>query len=406
MTDSATPLLLTHCALANCSRDWTGDTTLSSITIEDGKISWIGKHLETPPNVKKFYEINLQGRLVTPGLIDCHTHIIYAGDRSEEHALRLAGASYEALALAGGGILSTVNATRDVSEEALFQQSSHRLQQWLNSGFTSIEIKSGYGLDFDSEIKMLKVAKRLAESQHIDVHPTLLAAHTIPPEYIDNGDGYIDWIIQTLLPTVDENNLATAVDVFCESIGFTLSQSQQLLQAAQQLGLNLKIHAEQLSNMNGAMMAANLNALSADHLEYLDTLGINAMQQASTVAVLLPVAYYFLKETQMPPIQAIKDANINIAIASDANPGSAPVCSPLLTMNMATTVFGLTTAEALKGITIHAARALGVEKLVGSIEVGKRADIAIWNLKRAEQLSYWIGGAPLYKRIYRGKMLN
>jgi len=405
MTPLKPHLLLRNCSLADCSNLWNGETVSAAIIIQGNSITWIGNNDEIPVLSNEFKEINVEGRLVTAGLIDCHTHIIYAGDRSQEYALRLEGKSYQEIAMAGGGILSTVTATREADEETLFKQSNARLNNWIESGFTSIEIKSGYGLDFDSEIKMLKVADRMAQTQAIEVHPTLLAAHTVPPEFNKHGSDYIDWIINQLMPEVSSQKLATAVDVFCESIGFTNEQSKRLFESAKSQGFNLKIHAEQLSNLNGCEMAAKLSALSADHLEFLEPSGIEAMKQSGTVAVLLPIAYYFLKETQLPPIQALKDAQINIAIGSDSNPGSAPTNSPLLALNMATTLFGLTPTEALKGMTINAAKALGVADRVGSIEVGKQADIAIWDLQRAEELSYWIGGAPLYKRIYRGKFI-
>jgi len=403
MAPSKSSLLLKNCSLADCSAIWNGETIQAAIVIEDDSIRWIGVNSKIPEKYNNFKQIDLKGRLVTPGLIDCHSHIIYAGDRAEEYAMRLAGESYEAIAKAGGGILSTVKATRAADEETLYFESTNRLQNWLDSGFTSIEIKSGYGLDFDSEIKMLKVANRIAKTETIDIHPTLLAAHTVPPEFSNKSNDYINWIIEQLMPEVSSQKLATAVDVFCESIGFSMEQSKRLFEAAKSQGFNLKIHAEQLSNCNGSEMAANLSALSADHLEYLDQAGIDAMKESNTVAVLLPIAYYFLKETKLPPIQALQDADVTIAIASDSNPGSAPTNSPLLALNMATTLFGLTPTAALKGMTINAAKALGVEDKVGSIEVGKRADIAIWDLQKAEQLSYWIGGAPLYKRIYQGK---
>ncbi len=403
MTLSNNNLVLRNCCLADCSTNWRGSTIDASIVIENGTIIWIGNNHEVPEFANKFKELDNEGRLVTAGLIDCHSHIIYAGDRSAEYAMRLEGKSYEAIAKAGGGILSTVTATREADEESLFEQSQQRLQNWLDSGFTSIEIKSGYGLDFDNEIKMLNVAHKIAKTQNIDVHPTLLAAHTVPAEFSNDSNAYIDWIIEQLMPVVSTQKLATAVDVFCESIGFSKEQSSRLFAAAKSLGFNLKIHAKQLSNLKGTEMACKYSALSADHLEYLDQAGIDAMKQSNTVAVLLPIAFYFLKETKLPPITELQKAAVDIAIGSDSNPGSAPTNSPLLAMNMATTLFGLTPTEALKGMTINAAKALGVDHKVGSIEVGKRADIAIWNLQRAEELSYWIGGSPLYKRIYRGR---
>ena len=397
------PILLRNMLLADCNNNWRGEAVPRSLIIEQGKISWIGSDNNVPSN-NDYKEIDLQGRLVTPGLIDCHTHLIYGGERSKEYQQRLQGVSYQQIAGSGGGILSTVAATRAVSEDNLYRTASKRLQNWLNAGFTTVEIKSGYGLNYDTELKMLSVAKQLGEKLEIDIHSTLLAAHTLPVEFTSNSDGYIDWIINELMPEVCSKQLASAVDVFCENIGFSLYQSKRLLNAAKKNHLQLKIHAEQLSNCSAAEMAATLGALSADHLEYVDDQAIAAMQANSTVAVLLPIAFYFLREKQLPPIKPLMDAKVDIALASDANPGSAPILSPLLTLNMATTLFKMTTTDALKGLSINAAKALGVEQTLGSIEVGKRADIAIWDLERAEELSYWIGGSPLFKRIYKGHL--
>ncbi len=379
-----------------------------SIIIDQQHIQWVGSstHLtaELKENITK--EIDFQGRLVTPGLIDCHTHLIFGGNRAEEYQQRLSGISYETIARQGGGILSTVEATRKASEEKLFEDSTKRLMNWLNSGFTGIEIKSGYGLNQQAELKMLRVADKIAKQFPLHVERTLLAAHTLPPEFKGRAKEYINWIIGSLLPEVVSNNLADAVDVFCETIGFNLTQSKKLLLAAREAGLKLKIHAEQLSDSQGTRMATELGALSSDHLEYLSLSGIKSMQNNSTTAVLLPVAYYFLSETQLPPVQALREAGIAIAIASDANPGSSPVLSPLLTMNMATTLFKLTPQEALRGMTINAAKALGLEKQTGSIEVGKLADLAIWDLQYPAELSYWIGGNPCHTRIYQGEVFN
>ncbi len=380
----------------------------NSIIIDQQQIHWLGPISKLPRSSEKHItkEIDLQGRLATPGLIDCHTHLIFAGNRAEEYAQRLSGISYEAIAAQGGGILSTVYATRDAEPEQLFQETALRLNHWINSGFTSIEIKSGYGLNQSTELKMLRIANQLAGTLPIHIERTLLAAHALPPEFRLRGDDYIEWIISSLIPEVVCENLADAVDVFCETIGFTLAQSKKLLMAARRSGLKLKIHAEQLSDSHGAAMAAEAGAISADHLEYLDKAGIQAMKKASTTAVLLPLAYYFLSETHLPPVDSLRAANVDIAIASDANPGSSPTLSPLLTLNMATTLFKLTPQEALCGMTINAAKALGIEKHTGSIEVGKLADLAIWDAQHVAELSYWIGGNPCYMRIYQGEIFN
>jgi imidazolonepropionase len=338
---------------------------------------------------------------MTPGLIDCHTHLVYGGNRAEEFELRLTGVDYEEIARRGGGILSTVRATREASEEVLYQDAARRLQHFLDEGVTGIEIKSGYGLDRDSELKMLRVARLLGDQFPVSVSTTFLGAHTLPPEYAD-GDAYIDYLGEQLLPEVVGERLADAVDIFCEGIGFDLAQTEKMFLAAQAQDLPIKIHAEQLSNLGGAALAARLGARSADHLEYLDAAGVAAMKEAGTVAVLLPGAFYFLRETKLPPIEQLREAGVPIAIASDCNPGSSPAESLLLMLNMACTLFHLTPEEALTGVTRNAARALGWEADRGSLEIGKRADLVLWDIQHPAELAYHIGRNPCHRVVLAG----
>jgi imidazolonepropionase len=338
---------------------------------------------------------------MTPGLIDCHTHLVYGGNRAEEFELRLTGVDYEEIARRGGGILSTVRATREASEEALYQSAAGRLQHFLDEGVTGIEIKSGYGLDRDNELKMLRVARQLGDQLPVSVSTSFLGAHTLPPEYTD-GDAYIDYLAAELLPEVADEKLADAVDIFCEGIGFNLAQTERMFLAAKTRGLPIKIHAEQLSNMGGAALAAQRGARSADHLEYLDEAGVTALKEAGTVAVLLPGAFYFLRETKLPPIELLREAGVAIAIASDCNPGSSPAESLLLMLNMACTLFHLTPEEALTGVTRYAARALGWEATRGSLEVGKRADLVLWDIQHPAELAYHIGRNPCHRVLLAG----
>jgi len=395
-------LLFKNAKIVDCTHNCQGEGIIVDLIIENGYIQWIGHHNKLPKTYSFDHDINLEQRLVTPGLIDCHTHLVYGGDRAAEYAQRLLGVSYEEISRQGGGILSTVKKTRSQSKEELVNSASKRLKNWMKQGFTTVEIKSGYGLDFDSEVKMLEVINALKQTFNLSIHSTLLAAHTVPPEFKNRENDYIDWIIENLLPYVSKHQLADAVDVFCESIGFSLEQSQRLLLAAKNSGFNLKIHAEQLSDLGGSKMAADLGALSCDHLEYLSPADIQQLQKTQITPVLLPAAYYFLRETKLPPIQALRNSGIGIALGSDSNPGSAPLLSPLLTLNFATTLFKMTAIEALKGMTIYGAKALGISQQVGSIEVGKIADLAIWDLDKAEELSYWIGSNPLYARVKQG----
>lgn len=349
--------------------------------------------------------IDGQSLWMTPGLIDCHTHLIYGGNRANEYEMRLQGKSYEEIAKAGGGILSTVKATRAADKETLFKQAAKRLSYLIDEGVTSLEIKSGYGLDLASEQKMLEVAKEIDQFSPISVSKTFLAAHAVPPEYKDNADEYIELICEEIMPQLHEQALIDCVDAFCESIGFNLEQTRRVFAKAQSLGLPVKLHAEQLSNLGGSRLASEFNAWSVDHLEHLDLDDITYLKQSNTVATLLPGAFYFLNETKLPPIQALREQQVPIAIATDSNPGSSPCLSLLLMLNMATTLFKLTPCEALKGITINAAKALNMDKKVGSIEVGKQADLAIWDIQSPAELSYRIGGNPCLGVIKQGEIV-
>lgn len=362
-----------------------------SVGIIDGEIAYIG---ETEKNLKAKEIVDANGQWLLPGLIDCHTHLVYGGNRANEFEMRLNGAAYEDIAKAGGGILSSVQATRKASEQELFDSSAKRLESLLAEGVTTIEIKSGYGLDLQTELKMLRVAKQLSEKYPVRVVPTFLGAHALPPEYKDNSDGYIDLVCNEMIPTVAEERLADCVDVFCENIGFSYQQTEKVFKSAQKHGLKVKLHAEQLSDQNGASLVAKYNGLSADHLEYLSESSIKQMAKHGTIATLLPGAFYFLRETKLPPIQALRDANVPIAIATDHNPGTSPCLSVLLMMNMACTLFKMTPLEALQGVTINAAKALGLHNEIGSIELGKKAELVLCNIEHPNQLSYQFGSAP------------
>lgn len=364
-----------------------------AIAISNGKIAWIGPKSGLPDNAAASNR-SLDGRWVTPALIDCHTHLIFAGDRSGEFEERLRGASYEDIARAGGGIMSTVRATRDASADALYAAALPRVQALAAEGVGTIEIKSGYGLNIESELKMLSVARQLGEATDVTIRTTLLAAHTVPPEYRDNADGYIDLICNELLPEVVAGNLADAMDAYCESIAFSQEQVARLFERAAALNLPVKLHADQLSDGGGAALAARFDALSADHLEYTSAAGVNAMAEAGAVAVLLPGAFLTLGETQLPPINTLREKNVPIAIASDCNPGTSPICSLRSAMMLATRLFRLTPEECLAGSTRVAAQALGLDDR-GTLETGKRADIAIWNISHPRELAYWIGTPQL-----------
>jgi imidazolonepropionase len=370
-----------------------------AVAISDGLIQWVGPEKELPVEFAGLQEKDLGGRLVTPALIDCHTHLVYGGSRATEFELRLKGASYEEISRSGGGILSTVTATRNASEEELFAQSLPRFDALLAEGVRTVEIKSGYGLDLETEIKMLRVARQLGKERNTRVKTSFLGAHAIPPEFAGKAEAYIDFVCEEVLPAVHEEKLADAVDGFCENIAFSPKQISMVFEKATSLGLPVKLHAEQLSNYGGAALAAKYGALSADHLEYLDEAGILAMAKSGTVAVVLPGAFYTLRETQLPPLNSLRKAGVPISIATDCNPGSSPLTSLLLCMNMACTLFRMTPEEALCGVTREAAQALGIGPEVGTIEVGKKAEFAVWNVEQPAELAYRIGFNPLEEMV-------
>lgn len=379
-----------------------GEAGDGALAIKDGRIAWLGTVAELPAHDDALAVKDGAGCWVTPGLIDCHTHLVYGGNRAVEFEQRLSGISYEEIARSGGGILSTVNATRQTSEEELFFGATRRLQHFLDEGVTGIEIKSGYGLELESELKMLRVARRLGEQFPVTVSTSFLGAHALPPEFSD-ADAYIDHVCAELLPAVVAEELADAVDIFCEGIGFDLAQTEKLFTAAHEHGVPIKAHAEQLSNLGGTALAASMGALSADHLEYLDSAGIAAMKTSGTVAVLLPGAFYFLRETKLPPVEQLRTAGVPIAIASDCNPGSSPAESLLLMLNMACTLFQMTPEEALAGVTRHAAQALGWQESRGSLAQGKRADLVLWDIEHPAELAYHLGRNPCHQVLLAGE---
>jgi imidazolonepropionase len=374
----------------------------AALAVKDGRIVWLGKKDDLPAHKANTVH-DCGGDWMTPGLVDCHTHLVFGGNRAQEFEKRLQGVSYEEISKAGGGIVSTVNATREMSEELLLLEATARLVGMINEGVTTVEIKSGYGLDLENEIKMLQVATRL-EAENIRVQKTFLGAHAVPPEFNGNVDGYIDLVCNDMIPEIARLGLADAVDGFCESIGFTPAQIERVFKAAQTHGLPVKLHAEQLSNQGGTKLAAQYKALSADHLEYLDEEGVKAMAEAGTVAVLLPGAFYVLKETQKPPLDLLRSYGVPMALATDCNPGSSPITSPLMILNMACTLFGMTPEEALAGMTREGAKALGLHCDTGTLERGKSADLAIWDVEHPSELSYWIGNSCCLGRIFKGEM--
>jgi imidazolonepropionase len=359
-----------------------------AVAFTDGCISHVGNRDEAPPAVEYF---DGRGAWLTPGLIDCHTHLVYGGNRAAEFAERLRGVPYEEIARRGGGILSTVAATRDAGEQLLFESALARLQTLADEGVTTVEIKSGYGLDLASELKMLRVARRLGDESGLHVVTTLLAAHALPPEFAGHGDDYIDRVCGEILPEAAAAGLVDAVDVFCENIAFSVAQCRRVFETARQLGLPVKGHVEQLSRLGGAGLVAEFAGLSADHLEYLSEADVDALSGAGTVAVLLPGAFYSLGETRRPPVDALRRAAVPMAVASDLNPGSSPMASLLLNMNMACVLFGLTAEETLLGVTVHAARALGLAGRKGRVSLGMDADLVLWNIDDPAELSYGFG---------------
>lgn len=379
-----------------------------ALAISKGRIIWCGNCSDLPPDYQQQAGIieDCCGQLVTPGLIDCHTHLVYAGNRADEFKLKLEGVSYAEIAQAGWGILSTVKHTRSASDEELLLQSLPRILALAAEGVTTVEIKSGYGLDLDSELKMLRVAKRLGELSGLRVKTTFLGAHAVPPEYKNKTQDYVDFLCSDMLPAVADTGLADAVDVFCESIGFTLAQTEQLFYKAKELSLAIKCHAEQLSNLGASELAANLGALSCDHLEHLDVSGAAAMARSGTVAVLLPGAYYFLREATKPPVALLREMGVGIAIATDSNPGSSPTTSLLLMLNMACQFFALTVPEVLAGVTYQAAKALGLENETGTIAVGLAADLVRWSVNDSASLCYYFGYPLAHTTMVAGEWVK
>ncbi|PKG56827.1 imidazolonepropionase [Shewanella sp. GutDb-MelDb] len=379
----------------------------AALAVQDGKIAWVGKRADLPKfDVLATPTYKGKGGWLTPGLIDAHTHLVFAGNRANEFELRLQGASYEEIARSGGGIISTVKACREADEAELFELGRQRLNALAKEGVTTVEIKSGYGLDIETELKILRVARELGKHHHVDVKTTFLGAHAIPPEYKNDSNAYVDLVINEMLPRVIEENLADAVDVFCENIAFNLEQTERVLTAAKNAGLDIKLHAEQLSNLGGSAMAAKLGAKSVDHIEYLDEAGVKALSESGTCATLLPGAFYFLRETQMPPIELLRQYKVPMVVASDYNPGSSPMCSSLLMLNMACTLMRLTPEEALAGMTCNAAKALGIEAEVGVLEAGMNADFCLWNISTPAELAYTYGVSSCIDVVKNGRLVH
>lgn len=374
-----------------------------AIVADGGRIVYAGAEADMPAASGNADIVDCEGRWITPGLIDCHTHLVYAGNRANEFEMRLAGATYEEVARAGGGIVSSVKGVRAASEDELVAQSLPRLDALIAEGVTTIEIKSGYGLDLPSEAKSLRAARRLGRERPVSVRTTFLGAHALPPEAKGDKDAYIDLVAQEMLPAIAAEGLADAVDGFCEGIAFSTEQMARVFDSAKAAGLPVKLHADQLSNLHGAALAARYGALSADHLEYTDEAGAAAMAKSGTVATILPGAFYFIRETKKPPLDLFRQHGVKMAVATDSNPGTSPLTSLLLTMNMAATLFGMTVDECLAGVTREAARALGLLAETGTLEAGKSADLAIWDIERPAELVYRMGFNPLHARIWRGQ---
>ena len=378
---------------------------LHAVVVEGEKIAGVLPMGEVDDSRYNHHQDMGSGGVITPGLVDCHTHLVFGGNRAEEFEARLEGVSYEEISRRGGGILSTVNATRQASEDELLQSALPRLDAMIADGVCTVEIKSGYGLSVEHEMKMLRVARRLGEFRPVRVVTTLLGAHALPPEFSNNSDGYIDLVCREMIPAVAREGLADAVDVFCEKIAFSVAQCERVFEAAKAHGLPIKTHSEQLSNLGGTASAARFGALSADHVEYLDAAGIEAMRQAGTVAVILPGAFYILRETQQPPIAALRKAGVPMAVATDANPGTSPLYQPTLMLNLACTLFRMTPSEALAGMTAHGARALGLPD-TGRLAVGLSADLCRWNIETPAQLAYAVQSGRLSQRLFRGELTH
>jgi imidazolonepropionase len=378
-----------------------GTIERGAILAEGGRIVWVGPMSDLPEAARPAERIDLEGRWVTPGLIDCHTHLVHGGDRAREFEMRLDGASYEDIARAGGGIIASVLATRAASVEELVATALLRLDRLLAEGVTTVEIKSGYGLDLASELAMLRAARALAKQRHVSIATTCLSAHAVPPEFRHDRSGYLDLVVDTILPAMATEGLADAVDAFMEGIAFSGEETARVFAKAKSLGLPVKLHADQLSNLHGAKLAAEFGALSVDHLEYTDEDGVAAMARSGSVAVLLPGAYYTLRETQLPPVDLFRRNGVPMAVATDANPGTSPMTSLLLAMNMAATLFRMRVDEIIAGTTREAARALGKLNETGTIESGKYCDLAIWDIERPAELVYRLGFNPLHGRVWR-----
>ncbi|MCX7890514.1 MAG: imidazolonepropionase [Rhodobacteraceae bacterium] len=395
------PLILTDCRMATMEAGRYGLVDDAAIVLSRGRILWAGRRADLPSGIAGRRQV-LDGRLVTPAPVDCHTHVVHAGNRAREFEMRLNGATYEEVARAGGGIVSTVAATRAASEDDLVAQALPRIDAMLAEGVTTVEIKSGYGLDIETELRMLRAARRIGRLRRVTVRTSFLGAHAVPPDHAGRADAYIDEVCIPALRAAHAEGLADAVDGFCEGIAFSPDQIARVFDTARALRLPTKLHAEQLSNLGGAALAARYRSLSADHLEYLDDAGIAAMRAAGTVAVILPGAFYTLRETKAPPVAALRAAGVPMAVATDMNPGSSPMCSILLAMNMACTLFRMTPEEALAGATVHAARALGLSDR-GRIVSGLRADLAVWDVTAPAELAYRIGVNPLHVRYAGGR---
>lgn len=397
-----------HLATLRPSKTPYGAINDGAIASKDGKIIWLGKKSDLPnvPSKLASQIIEMDGEWVTPGLIDCHTHLIFGGQRADEFARKLQGESYESILASGGGVLSTLQATRNTSFEELLKIASMRLHDAMRQGVTTIEIKSGYGLNLENELKILRIAKKLEKIFPITIQSTCLAAHVVPPEYRSQRAHYVQWIIDELLPVVQKENLASAIDVFCEKIAFSLEETAIIFRKAKILGFDLKIHAEQLSWLGGAALAAHYQALSADHLEYMREEDVMALAKGGTVAVLLPGAFYFLRETQIPPIDLLRQYHVPIALATDFNPGTSPINSLSTIMNLACVLWNFTPEEALRSVTVNAAKALGLEEECGSLEVGKNADLVFWKIETPAELAYYIHGRCCEKWVKKGMSID
>ncbi|MGJ7518998.1 imidazolonepropionase [Variovorax sp. LT1P1] len=390
---------------------WTGlrlasaPTVAAAIVVTQGMVRWLGPQADVPAEFHALPRHDGGDALVTPGLVDCHTHLVYGGQRANEFAMRLAGASYEEVAKAGGGIVSSVRATREAGEDELFASAGKRLESLLAEGVCAIEIKSGYGLSLEHERKQLRVARRLGEAYGVTVRTTFLGAHALPPEYAGRSSDYIAVVCDEMLPALAAEGLVDAVDVFCERIAFSLEETERVFQAAKRLSLPVKLHAEQLSDMGGAALAARYGALSCDHIEHLSQAGIDAMRDAGTVAVLLPGAFYTLRDTTVPPIAALRAAGVPMAVSTDHNPGTSPALSLLLMVNMACTLFRLTVPEAVDAVTVHAARALGLQGTHGVLGVGMPANFVLWDVREVAELAYWLGQRPVRSVVRQGRVV-